>query len=308
MTKPAGEKVPKQMQGKFDEITRLTDAFSAQYLNDEYANLSRQLTAALCRKRPSPLTKGQAKSWACGIVHALGLVNFLDDSSQTPHLKAKEVYAGFGVGESTGQGKSKQIRDLMKMHQMDPNWCVPSLIERNPMIWMLSVNGYLMDIRQAPREIQEEAFRKGLIPYIPADNCHGLFEPGRDHVKQKPHGTKSDSAVVSLPMATNHTPTLIHFASQGVKTQFKLGTQYQKAGIIALDLCSESSIQGSLFGEVNDERDRALMKVMDAINRKWGRGTIGFATAGTNQPWRMKSQARSRRYTTCWEELPIVRG
>jgi len=72
--------------------------------------------------------------------------------------------------ESTGQGKSKQIRDFMKMHQMDPNWSVPSMIDRNPMIWMLSVNGYIIDIRQAPREVQEEAFRRELIPYIPADN------------------------------------------------------------------------------------------------------------------------------------------
>jgi len=127
-------------------------------------------------------------------------------------------------------------------------------------------------------------------------------------VKQKPHGTKSDSAVVSLPMATNHTPTLIHYANQGTANLYECGIQYKKAGIIALDLCSESSIQGSLFGEVNNERDQALMKVMDAINQRWGRGTIGFTAAGTNQPWRMKSQARSPRYTTCWEELPIVRG
>jgi len=109
-------------------------------------------------------------------------------------------------------------------------------------------------------------------------------------------------------MATNHTPTLIHFAAQGVKTLFELGYEYKKAGVIALDLCSTSSIQGSLFGKVNDERDRALMKGMDAINRKWGRGTIGFAAAGTNQQWRMKSQARSPRYTTCWRELPRVRN
>jgi len=127
-------------------------------------------------------------------------------------------------------------------------------------------------------------------------------------VKQKPHGVKSDSVVVSLPMAANHTPTLIHYASQGLKALFELGCQYQKAGIIALDLCSESSIQGSLFGEVNDERNLALMKVMDAINRKWGRGTISFAAAGIKQQWRMKSQARSPRYTTCWTELPAVQS
>ena len=42
-------------------------------------------------------------------------------------------------------------------------------MEDNPLVWMLSVNGLLMDIRDAPREAQVVAFEKGLIPYIPAD-------------------------------------------------------------------------------------------------------------------------------------------
>ena len=54
-------------------------------------------------------------------------------------------------------------------HQFDPNWCLPSLIDRNPMVWMLPVNGLIMDVRRMPREVQEIAFQKGLIPYIPAD-------------------------------------------------------------------------------------------------------------------------------------------
>ena len=167
MTKSTGEKVPKQMQSKFAEITALTDAFCSQYLNAEYADMSRKLTAALCRKRPSPLVRGKAKTWACGIVHAIGLVNFLYDSSQTPHIKATELYKHFGVGQSTGQGKSKQIRDMMKMSQMSPDWCLPSRIDDNPLIWMVSVNGLIIDIRHARREIQEEAFYQGIIPYIP---------------------------------------------------------------------------------------------------------------------------------------------
>ena len=52
---------------------------------------------------------------------------------------------------------------------MDPEWCLPSRLEDNPLVWMLTVNGLIMDIRDAPREAQEVAFRKGLIPYIPAD-------------------------------------------------------------------------------------------------------------------------------------------
>ena len=167
MTKSTGEKVPKQMQSKFAEITALTDAFCSQYLNAEYADMSRKLTAALCRKRPSPLVRGKAKTWACGIVHAIGLVNFLYDSSQTPHIKATELYKHFGVGQSTGQGKSKQIRDMMKMSQMSPDWCLPSRIDENPLVWMVSVNGFIIDIRHAPREVQEQAFLQGIIPYIP---------------------------------------------------------------------------------------------------------------------------------------------
>jgi len=30
-------------------------------------------------------------------------------------------------------------------------------------------SGFIIDIRDAPREIQELAYQKGLIPYIPAD-------------------------------------------------------------------------------------------------------------------------------------------
>lgn len=124
-------------------------------------------TAALCRKRPSPIEKGQSKTWACGITHAIGMGNFLFDSSQNPHISASELYQWFGVSASTGQGKSKLVRDTLKMHQLDPDWCLPSWVEDNPLIWMLSVNGLIIDIWHAPLAAQVEAFRRGLIPYIP---------------------------------------------------------------------------------------------------------------------------------------------
>jgi hypothetical protein len=42
-------------------------------------------------------------------------------------------------------------------------------VNDNLLVWMIQVNGFVIDARHAPREIQEEAFRKGLIPYIPAE-------------------------------------------------------------------------------------------------------------------------------------------
>src|SRR5215467_9986934 len=62
--------VPKDMQVRFEEITQLIDAFCHTYLNDEYKQLCRELTATLCRKRPSPLERGKATVWACVIIHA----------------------------------------------------------------------------------------------------------------------------------------------------------------------------------------------------------------------------------------------
>jgi hypothetical protein len=96
------EDVPKAMEEKFNSIVALTDEFAQRHLNQEYARLIRQATAALCRKRPSPLEKGQAKTWACGVTHAVGMVNFLFDSSQNPHISATELYQAFGVAASTG--------------------------------------------------------------------------------------------------------------------------------------------------------------------------------------------------------------
>ncbi len=161
------QNVPKEMQVRFDEITQLTDAFSRAYLNDEYAQLCRELTATLCRKRPSPLIGGKASTWACGIIHALGTVNFLFDASQKPHISASQIWDYFDLSSSTMQAKSKQIRDLLNIYPMDPDWTLPSMVDKNPLIWMLEVNGLIIDVRHAPRAIQEEAFRKGLIPYIP---------------------------------------------------------------------------------------------------------------------------------------------
>lgn len=161
------QQVPKEMQERFDEITRLTDEFSQAHLNDEYASLIRQMTATLCRKRPSPLSTGKVATWACGIIHALGTVNFLFDKSQTPHVSSSEIASYFGLSPSTVQGKSKQIRNLLNIHLMDPDWTLPSKIDSNLMAWMIQVNGLIIDARHAPRWVQEEAFSKGLIPYIP---------------------------------------------------------------------------------------------------------------------------------------------
>lgn len=125
------------------------------------------MLGVLARKRPTPLVNGRPNSWACGIVRAVGWVNFLDDPSQTPHVKSRDLDQHFGVSTATGQARSKQIRDLLKMQPFDTEWSLPSRIEQNPMAWLIQVNGVLVDARSMPREVQEEAQCLGLIPFVP---------------------------------------------------------------------------------------------------------------------------------------------
>ena len=166
---PAPEKVPRAMAPKFAAITALTDAFCDKHLNDEYRALIHRVVGSLARKRPSPLLKGREEVWAAAAVHAVGRMNFLDDPSQVPHCKPNAIYAFFGIAESTGQNKSREIRELLGMNPMSHRWLLPSRLADNPLVWMLQVNGFMIDMRDAPLELQRLAYEKGLIRFAPAE-------------------------------------------------------------------------------------------------------------------------------------------
>jgi hypothetical protein len=63
---------------------------------------------------------------------------------------------------STVHAKARAIEKTLRTEAFDPKWALPSLIGSNP-------HGLLVDLRTMPREVQEMAFAKGIIPYIPAD-------------------------------------------------------------------------------------------------------------------------------------------
>ena len=58
-----------------------------------------------------------------------------------------------------------------------------------------------------------------------------------------------------------------------------------------------------LFGDERFERSRRLMKAVDEINRKFGRDTVRFDAVRPGGRWETKCLRRSRRYTTCLNEV-----
>ncbi len=163
-----GIDVPEEIEQAFSEIVGLTDEFCRRYLNEEYRQLCADMAAELCQLEV-PLNRGRQDGWASGIVHAVGFVNFLQDPTQSPHMASADIAAGFSISQGTMKSRSKIIRDELDLIQLDPDWCLESLLDDNPLVWMLEIDGMAVDIRTAPREAQEEAYRMGLIPYVPAD-------------------------------------------------------------------------------------------------------------------------------------------
>ncbi len=161
--------VPKTTQPWFDAVVELTDRVCAQYLTEEYATLTRTLAGALARKRPCPLTRGRINMWACGVVYAVGAANFLFDPAQAPHLRGADVCAAFGVSASAGAAKGREIMRMFRIGQLDPRWCLPSRLADNPLAWLVDINGFIVDARRLPRDLQEAAHRKGLIPFVPGE-------------------------------------------------------------------------------------------------------------------------------------------
>lgn len=159
--------VPEALKPRFGEITERIAAATALCLNEECADVARELASALARKRPSPLLKGRATTWAAGILFTVARVNFLFDPKEQPHCKSSDLAAACGASDSAAAAKARDIERLFDIVPLDPAWTLPSRLADNPLAWLLEIDGLLVDARQLPRVVQEEAVRLGLIPYLP---------------------------------------------------------------------------------------------------------------------------------------------
>lgn len=145
-------------------IVAVTDLACEQHLDREYAELCRSLVDRLAGERPSPLLRGETRIWAAGVVYTVGSINFLFDRSQTPHLRTDELAERLGVAKSTMANKSVRIRALLGLSWYEPELTRRSMLEQNPLAWLVTVNGIPVDARTLPAELQDEARRLGLIP------------------------------------------------------------------------------------------------------------------------------------------------
>jgi hypothetical protein len=164
----ADVRIPRAMRTAAQPIIDITDDVCQVHLDEEYAQIARQLVARLARKRPSPLVRGDARIWAGGVLYVAAQANFLFDRSQTPHLTAKELAEAIGVKQPTMANKAALINRLLDVGVFEPELMRVAMLEQHPLAWMVEVNGFLVDARTLPLGVQELARQQGLIPDLDA--------------------------------------------------------------------------------------------------------------------------------------------
>jgi DNA polymerase V len=114
---------------------------------------------------------------------------------------------------------------------------------------------------------------------------------------------------ISIPLITPTADTLrlSRWADCGLKSIFRLGFHYKKAGIILSDIGPEGLVQTDLFSTHDKTARQSLMNTMDFLNAKYGRGTLKLSSDGSRRRWEMKADSKSPSYTTRWDDLAKCR-
>jgi len=110
------------------------------------------------------------------------------------------------------------------------------------------------------------------------------------------------SILVNLPYASNSSITLTKYANIALKSIYKKGYLYKKAGVIVLGLSPENNHQINLF-ENENPKHKLLMSTIDTINRKIGSAKVKIANQDLGRTWKMRQEKLSPRYTSSWNEL-----
>ena len=115
------------------------------------------------------------------------------------------------------------------------------------------------------------------------------------------------STIVQLNQPSDDTMELIKAAIKGLKEIYRSGFHYKKSGVVLMGLQSKGSIQATLFDDIDKQtKSDNMMRTLDAINKKMGKGSVTLAASGLKHRWAMRNERRSPNYTTDWSELLTV--
>lgn len=114
---------------------------------------------------------------------------------------------------------------------------------------------------------------------------------------------------IPLITPTDDTRKLVKAALKGLEAIYQPGHDYQKAGVVLMDIQPKDSGQiNDMLAALEDAKAARVMQMMDAINARMGKAMIRLAGEGITQGWAMKREKMSAASLTHARRLPYVRA
>lgn len=117
----------------------------------------------------------------------------------------------------------------------------------------------------------------------------------------------SASRVFTLPTATNSSIEIVHYAIIALRSIYKTGYRFKKAGVIVSGISSEDGVQTSLFDNIDRDKHSNTMHAIDLLNSRYGRDVVKLAAQGVGRKWKLRQEKLSPSYTTCCTDILTIR-
>lgn len=116
-----------------------------------------------------------------------------------------------------------------------------------------------------------------------------------------------NQAVLQLPVSSNDSAEIIHYAIRGLQSIFREGYQYKKAGVIVSEITPQRPLQADMFDTRDRVKHNKVMEAMDKINTSFGRQKVKIGTQGFDRKWKLKNEKLSPCYSTNIKDILVVK-
>ncbi|ENZ1723998.1 TPA: translesion error-prone DNA polymerase V subunit UmuC [Pseudomonas aeruginosa] len=334
------ERVMTLLEARFPsvEIYSIDEAFANMTgLPEPLESIGRQVQAEVKQKTGIPvgigiattktlakLANAAAKRWQ---KQTGGVVDIRDSVRRDKLLKAMPVEEVWGVGPRLrAHLEGMQVRTAWELAQMDA-WtlrkrfnvvvektvrelrglaCLEIESEIEPKQEICSSRSFGKRLRElapiqeavaayAMRAAEKLRKQQSLCRQVRVSLRTGMFNPAE--VKY------ANGILCQLPYPTDDSRLIIQAVQTGLKQLYREGFSYAKAQVLLLDLCHKNEYTPDLFAPEQPIRTERLMNTLDAINSRWGRGTLQPGRTAKPAEWSMRREFLSPAYTTRWAEL-----
>lgn len=230
-----------------------------------------------------------------------------------PKLRAEGVYSALDLAQLRPQraGQLMGVHGRQLVAELNGQLCYP--VEAFGRVRQSIMHG-----RMFGEDTSDFAVVEAAIASLTARAAFGLRREGLlaqtavlfiSSNRNKP-GYQRQQSVLHFSTPTADTGLVTARLIAALADVFQPAIRYHRANVLLYNFIDEAAVQPDLFGYVDlagNRQSKARLQAVDQLNARYGKRMVHYAAEDLSQAWEPKHQQRSPRYTTNWQELPLVR-